>query len=165
MLHLLLTGHVLSGLRVHPDREHLIYPLGSTVVVRRIKDGKQEFLQGHTNSVSCISASKSGSYVASGQVTFMGFKVNCHYYTFSYVVYLTNYIRTLFTVVVTRDDDYNHFQDFTSICIHRDNLTSLHNRLYRWRTINIVLIDFEEKNTKSNQVISTEKLCCVLLVV
>lgn len=64
-----------SGLRVHPDREYLIYPLGSTVVLKRIKDGKQEFLHGHTNNVSCISVSKSGSYIASGQVNFMGFKV------------------------------------------------------------------------------------------
>uniref|UniRef100_A0A4W6FRJ2 Cilia- and flagella-associated protein 52 n=1 Tax=Lates calcarifer TaxID=8187 RepID=A0A4W6FRJ2_LATCA len=68
------NGHVFSGLRVHPDREHLIYPLGCTVILKRIKDGKQEFLHGHTNNVSCISVSKSGSYIASGQVNFMGFK-------------------------------------------------------------------------------------------
>ncbi|XP_041640015.1 cilia- and flagella-associated protein 52 [Cheilinus undulatus] len=68
------NGHVISGLRVHPDREHLIYPLGSTVILKRIKDGKQEFLRGHTNNVSFISVSKSGSYIASGQVNFMGFK-------------------------------------------------------------------------------------------
>ncbi|XP_076585608.1 cilia- and flagella-associated protein 52 [Chaetodon auriga] len=68
------NGHVFSGLRVHPDREHLIYPLGFTVIVKKIKDGKQEFLHGHTNNVSCVSVSKSGSYIASGQVNFMGFK-------------------------------------------------------------------------------------------
>lgn len=75
VLHCLWPGHVRSGLRVHPDREHLIYPLGSAVILKRIKDGKQEFLHGHTNNVSCISVSKSGSYIASGQVNFMGFKV------------------------------------------------------------------------------------------
>ncbi|XP_060883410.1 cilia- and flagella-associated protein 52 [Labrus mixtus] len=68
------NGHVISGLRVHPDREHLIYPLGSTVILKRIKDDKQEFLQGHTNNVSCVSVSRSGSYIASGQLNFMGFK-------------------------------------------------------------------------------------------
>ncbi|XP_073334856.1 cilia- and flagella-associated protein 52 [Pagrus major] len=68
------NGHVSSGLRVHPDGEHLIYPLGSTIILKRIEDGKQEFLNGHTNNVSCISVSKSGSYIASGQVNFMGFK-------------------------------------------------------------------------------------------
>ncbi|KAK2816865.1 hypothetical protein Q5P01_025056 [Channa striata] len=68
------NGHVVSGLRVHPDREHLIYPLGCTVILKRIKDGKQEFLHGHTNNVACIAVSKSGQYIASGQVTFMGFQ-------------------------------------------------------------------------------------------
>ncbi|XP_056265803.1 cilia- and flagella-associated protein 52 [Pseudoliparis swirei] len=68
------NGHVCAGLRVHPDREHLIYPLGCAVILKRIKDGKQEFLHGHTNNVSCVSVSKSGLYIASGQVTFMGFK-------------------------------------------------------------------------------------------
>ncbi|XP_072239974.1 cilia- and flagella-associated protein 52 isoform X2 [Leuresthes tenuis] len=68
------NGHVPSGLRVHPDREHLIYPLGCTVILKRITDDKQEFLHGHTNNVSCISVSKSGSYIASGQVNFMGFQ-------------------------------------------------------------------------------------------
>ncbi|CAJ1065978.1 cilia- and flagella-associated protein 52 [Xyrichtys novacula] len=68
------NGHVISGLRVHPHREHLIYPLGSTIILKTIKDGKQEFLHGHTNNISCISVSKSGSYIASGQVNSMGFK-------------------------------------------------------------------------------------------
>ncbi|KAM9856612.1 cilia- and flagella-associated protein 52 [Aulostomus maculatus] len=68
------NGNVPFGLRVHPDREHLIYPLGCTVILKRIKDGKQEFLHGHTNNVSCISVSQSGTYIASGQVNFLGFK-------------------------------------------------------------------------------------------
>lgn len=85
MLRFVLSGRVFSGLRVHPDREHLIYPLGSTVILKRIKDGKQEFLHGHTNNVSCISVSKSGSYIASGQVNFMGFKVAAVMIHFLYV--------------------------------------------------------------------------------
>ena len=36
---------------------------------------KQEFLTGHTNNVSCLAVSKSGRYLASGQITHMGFKV------------------------------------------------------------------------------------------
>ncbi|KAJ8363474.1 hypothetical protein SKAU_G00123050 [Synaphobranchus kaupii] len=70
------NGHVFSGLRVHPDKAYLIYPLGCTVIMKSLKHGKQEFLQGHTNNVSCISVSKSGKYIASGQVTFMGFKAD-----------------------------------------------------------------------------------------
>ncbi|XP_056136511.1 cilia- and flagella-associated protein 52 [Lampris incognitus] len=70
------NGQVFGGLKLHPDREHMIYPLGSTVILKRIKDGKQEFLHGHTNNVSCVAVSRSGYYVASGQVTFMGFKAD-----------------------------------------------------------------------------------------
>ncbi|KAF7651790.1 hypothetical protein LDENG_00105250 [Lucifuga dentata] len=70
------NGHVFSGLRVHPDREYLIYPLGCTVILKKIKDGKQEFLHGHSNNVSCVSVSKTGRYIASGQVNYMGFKAD-----------------------------------------------------------------------------------------
>ncbi|KAF4080329.1 hypothetical protein AMELA_G00169070 [Ameiurus melas] len=70
------NGHVFSGLQVHPDREHLIYPLGCTLIIKNLRDWKQDFLQGHTNNVSCVSVSRSGKYIASGQVTFMGFKAD-----------------------------------------------------------------------------------------
>ncbi|CAL8274626.1 cilia- and flagella-associated protein 52 [Gadus morhua] len=70
------NGHVPRGLRVHPDRDHLIYPLGCTVILKSLTDGKQEFLHGHTNNVSCVAVSKTGCYVGSGQVTFMGFKAD-----------------------------------------------------------------------------------------
>uniref|UniRef100_A0A3P9PSI2 Uncharacterized protein n=1 Tax=Poecilia reticulata TaxID=8081 RepID=A0A3P9PSI2_POERE len=77
MFHALIgfNGQVPFGLKLHPDRKHLIYPLGSFIVLKRIEDGKLEFLDGHSNNVSCISVSKSGSYIASGQVNFMGFQV------------------------------------------------------------------------------------------
>ncbi|XP_076871508.1 cilia- and flagella-associated protein 52 isoform X2 [Brachyhypopomus gauderio] len=70
------NGHVSSGLRAHPDREHLIYPLGCTLIIKHIRSGQQGFLHGHTNTISCVSVSRSGRYVASGQVTFMGFKAD-----------------------------------------------------------------------------------------
>ncbi|KAM4663854.1 cilia- and flagella-associated protein 52 [Discoglossus pictus] len=70
------NGYVSSGLISHPDREHLIYPLGCTIIVQNINKGKQEFLQGHTNNVSCVAVSRSGKYLASGQVTYMGFKAD-----------------------------------------------------------------------------------------
>ncbi|XP_064617554.1 cilia- and flagella-associated protein 52-like [Liolophura sinensis] len=75
-------GQVPSGLIVHPDRQHFIYPLGSTVIIEEISDEKgprkrkQEFLTGHTNDVSCIAVSKSGRFLASGQITYMGFKAD-----------------------------------------------------------------------------------------
>ncbi|CAH2292093.1 cilia- and flagella-associated 52 [Pelobates cultripes] len=70
------AGHVVSGLIIHPDREHLIYPLGSTVIIESLQKRKQQFLQGHTNNVCCLAVSKSGKYIASGQVTYMGFKAD-----------------------------------------------------------------------------------------
>ncbi|CAL9700418.1 unnamed protein product [Knipowitschia caucasica] len=70
------NGHVVSGLRLHPDKTHFIYPLGWTVIIKRIQDGKQDFLHGHNNNVSCVSVSRSGQYIASGQVNFMGFKAD-----------------------------------------------------------------------------------------
>ncbi|XP_069606735.1 cilia- and flagella-associated protein 52 [Ranitomeya imitator] len=70
------NGHVPSGLISHPDREHLIYPLGCTVIIQSLNKPKQHFLHGHTNNVSCVAVSKSGKYLASGQVTYMGFKAD-----------------------------------------------------------------------------------------
>jgi len=29
-------GKVIDGLKLHPDNEHIIYPLGTTIVVRHI---------------------------------------------------------------------------------------------------------------------------------
>lgn len=70
------NGHVEGGLNIHPDRSHLVYPLGSTLIVKHLKTGEQSFLTGHSNNVSCVAFSKSGKYLASGQVTHMGFKAD-----------------------------------------------------------------------------------------
>jgi len=70
-----LLGSVQQGLILHPDNEHIIYSLGSTVVVRNIVTRTQEFLRGHDNEISCITVSPSGKYIASGQKTHMGFQV------------------------------------------------------------------------------------------
>jgi len=66
-------GSVVQGLILHPDNEHLIFPLGCTIVVRNLIQRSQTFLQGHDNQVSCVCASSSGDLLASGQKTFMGF--------------------------------------------------------------------------------------------
>ncbi|NXV44720.1 CFA52 protein, partial [Uria aalge] len=71
-----LAGHKICGLICHPDKEHILYPLGCTVVIQELDSKKQTFLRGHTDNVSCIVVSKDGVYVASGQVTFMGFKAD-----------------------------------------------------------------------------------------
>nr|XP_021511681.1 cilia- and flagella-associated protein 52 [Meriones unguiculatus] len=70
------NGHVPNGLKCHPDQEHLIYPLGCTVLIQSINTNEQNFLHGHGNNVSCLAISREGDYIASGQVTFMGFKAD-----------------------------------------------------------------------------------------
>ncbi|XP_039596390.1 cilia- and flagella-associated protein 52 [Polypterus senegalus] len=70
------NGNVPGGLITHPDQKHVIYPLGSTVIIQSLTTQKQEFLQGHSNNVSCITVTRSGQYLASGQVTHMGFKAD-----------------------------------------------------------------------------------------
>ncbi|NXX98171.1 CFA52 protein, partial [Centropus bengalensis] len=69
-------GHVRSGLTCHPDEQHILYPLGWTVVVKELGSLKQVFLRGHTDNVSCLCVSRDGLYVASGQVTAMGCKAD-----------------------------------------------------------------------------------------
>ncbi|XP_030842134.1 cilia- and flagella-associated protein 52 [Strongylocentrotus purpuratus] len=68
------NGSSQGSLSVHPDRNHIVYPLGNTVIVENLNSKKQDFLQGHTNTVTCVTISRSGRFIASGQQTHMGFK-------------------------------------------------------------------------------------------
>jgi len=68
------NGKVNEGLTLHPDNEHIIFPLGTTIVVRHIISRTQQFLQGHDNDISVITVSSSGKYIASGQKTHSGFQ-------------------------------------------------------------------------------------------
>ncbi|KAK2522665.1 hypothetical protein Q9966_012320 [Columba livia] len=54
------NGHVPCGLICHPDREHILYPLGCTVVIQHLDTKKQSFLHGHTDNVSCVAVSRDG---------------------------------------------------------------------------------------------------------
>lgn len=70
------TGTVPQGLLLHPDNEHLLYPLGSSIVVRHIVSRSQSFLRGHDQKISCLTVSRSGAFIASGQQTYMGFQAD-----------------------------------------------------------------------------------------
>jgi hypothetical protein len=50
--HKLILGTIYDGLLLHPDNEHIVYPLGSTVVVRHILSRTQTFLRGHDSKIS-----------------------------------------------------------------------------------------------------------------
>ncbi|KXS13951.1 WD40 repeat-like protein [Gonapodya prolifera JEL478] len=70
-------GTVPGGFIKHPDGVHLIYSVGANVVLEKdSKPNSQEFLQGHTNQISCVTVSRSGRLIASGQVTHMGFQAD-----------------------------------------------------------------------------------------
>ena len=70
------TGSIPSGLVAHPDGQHIVYALGCTVIVKDVVSQQQTFLSGHSDNVSCLTCSASGKYLASGQVTHMGFKAD-----------------------------------------------------------------------------------------
>jgi cilia- and flagella-associated protein 52 len=45
-------GEVQDGLLIHPSGEDVIFPLGSTIVMRKRDDpGSQKFFRGHTDMV------------------------------------------------------------------------------------------------------------------
>lgn len=68
------SGNIAHSLILHPSDKHLIYPLGSTIVVRNVHDeSDQSFLQGHTDRVTCLALSPDGTKMASGQITHMGY--------------------------------------------------------------------------------------------
>lgn len=69
------NGAINNGLLLHPGDKHIIYPLGTSIVVKHLTENTQTFLQkdGHTSNVSCLALSASGKYLASGSQTHMGF--------------------------------------------------------------------------------------------
>lgn len=71
---------------------HMIYAVGCNVVIEHLQSRKQEFLVGHNNNISCIAVSKTGKYIASGQITYMGFKVKNLFKFNNAVVMALNYL-------------------------------------------------------------------------
>lgn len=51
-----------------------MYPIGNKIAIQNWTTKAQHFLSGHTNIVSAIDVSKSGKYIASGQINHIGFK-------------------------------------------------------------------------------------------
>lgn len=67
-------GNPLNGLILHPDTVHLVYPLGTNITAYNWRTKAQRFFEGHTNAISAVTVSKSGKYVGSGQVNYVGFR-------------------------------------------------------------------------------------------
>jgi len=81
------SGEVPQAVVVHPNREHIMYPLGCNVVIENIAGKKkQTFLRGHTDFLTCITVSPNGKYIASGQKTHMGFEAEVIIWNFAELV-------------------------------------------------------------------------------
>ncbi|XP_045535718.1 cilia- and flagella-associated protein 52, partial [Papilio machaon] len=75
-------GSAIKGLKVHPDGDHIVYPMGNKVCIQEWKNKKMHFLSGHTNSVSTVAVSPKGTYVGSGQINHIGFKASAKIWDF-----------------------------------------------------------------------------------
>lgn len=82
LIYLTNTGSALKGLKVHPDSEHIIYPMGNKVCIQEWKSKKMYFLSGHTNNVSTIALSPKGTFIGSGQINHIGFKASAKVWDF-----------------------------------------------------------------------------------
>jgi WD40 repeat protein len=76
------SGKVAGALNYSPCGNYIVYPLGSFVVLKNVKTDKECFLDGHSHEISCLSVSKDGKWIASGQINIIGVKVSsfflCH---------------------------------------------------------------------------------------
>jgi WD40 repeat protein len=75
LIYINISGKVYGALNYTPCGKYIIYPLGSFVVFKDLRSGRESFLDGHTYEVSCISISKDGERLASGQSNISGVKV------------------------------------------------------------------------------------------
>ncbi|KAL4707513.1 hypothetical protein ACJJTC_000265 [Scirpophaga incertulas] len=75
-------GSAIRGLKIHPDGEHIVYPMGNKVCIQEWKSKKMFFLSGHSNSVSTVAVSPKGTYVGSGQINHIGFKATAKVWDF-----------------------------------------------------------------------------------
>ncbi len=65
----------MNCLHYTPCGKYLVYPLGSYVVIKNAKTGKEAFLDGHSHDVFSIAMSHGGERLASGQSHLTGVKV------------------------------------------------------------------------------------------
>jgi len=70
------SGKVIDALHYSPCGKYIYYPLGSFVVVKDVVTEREAFLDGHSMEVSCITVSRDGKRLASGQVSLVGVKAD-----------------------------------------------------------------------------------------
>lgn len=52
---------------IHPSEMHMIYAVGSVLVVKSVESEADRYLRGHSALVTFVTVSKSGSLMASGE--------------------------------------------------------------------------------------------------
>uniref|UniRef100_A0A1B0CCM7 Uncharacterized protein n=1 Tax=Lutzomyia longipalpis TaxID=7200 RepID=A0A1B0CCM7_LUTLO len=62
-------GKMPGGIKVHPGGKHIIFAIGNKISVMNIQTDGQEFLSGHTNTISAFDVAPTGQLLASGQFT------------------------------------------------------------------------------------------------
>lgn len=72
-------GKVPGSIKYSNDGRYIVFPLGSFVVVKNTKTGKEAFLDGHSGEITCIDVSHAGDSIASGQSGPPGVKVSLSY--------------------------------------------------------------------------------------
>ena len=77
-----LNGKIVDGMILHPGEKHVVFPLGCSVCIMEMETKTQSFLTGHSNQVICLTLSKDGKYIASGQVNHMGFPAATYIWDF-----------------------------------------------------------------------------------
>ena len=70
-----LSGKIQNSITYTSDGKYILYPLGSFIVFKNIKTEKEAFFDGHSHLISCLTISKNGKRLASGQMQHHGVKV------------------------------------------------------------------------------------------
>ena len=72
-----ISGKVPNGLILHNDDQRILYPLGSTVVIKNLIQNTQEFINAgdQETKISYMALNKEGNLMVTGQTTHTGFPV------------------------------------------------------------------------------------------
>lgn len=69
------TGKIPNGLHADPTGQYLLYAIGTNLIKADTRTGRQTFMIGHGNNITCMDFDRCGRYIVTGQMNYMGFKV------------------------------------------------------------------------------------------
>jgi len=71
------NGNVPGGLKYTTCGGFIVYPLGSYIVMKNLKNDRLSFIDGHTQPVTCIAISHDGRTMVTGEQNIPGKKADC----------------------------------------------------------------------------------------